>query len=302
MNGVELHGLRGNNPLAYFATLGVLAVLERVGPDPPTLRWSNGVVAHPVVTGASGVQEIAELVMTDHEAWLSSPALGEFGSTRHDDVKLDPEQLADYLRAAQVADDGGRSLALASALAPEGCFDGNQVAKPTDFHFTAGQQKFLAVAREIRDGVTATDVVEALVGPWAYRSELKTLKWDVSDDRVFALSAKDPSTTPKQTMPGAEWLGLLGLPSFPVFRRDERRTATTGCQGKSWKAGTFTWPIWSEPLSFDAVRSLVAQDFGYPTNRWERWGVVCLLRSVIRRSDQGGYGTFGPPLTVWEAQ
>ena len=157
-----------------------------------------------------------------------------------------------YLRQAVACGSGGR---LASALVAEGSLDNQGVAKPSDFYFTAGQQKFLDTARKILNAVSSEDIKAGLEGPWRYESELPSLGWDVTDDRVYALRAVNPSPEKKLTNPGPEALALLGLSTHPVFA-GRSRTDTQGCSG-SWKAGWYSWPLWRRP-AFAARRQVTA--------------------------------------------
>jgi hypothetical protein len=289
---IELPGLVGTNPLAFLAALGVVRTLARTNPA-ATLHWADQPTPTPVVAGAGSLGDLVEQIMADHDHWQDAPAL------HGDDVKLPPEQLRHYLLACH--QDPDRSGELAAALVTERVVDGKGMAKPTDFHFTAGQQKFLHMAREIRDGLAAEHVAAALSTAWTYTSKLPTLGWDVTDDRLYALSAINPAKDKKQTEPGAEWLALLGLTCLPVTMGDDR-TLTPGCGG-SWKHGTFTWPLWDIPVGHDTCRSLIAATAGTPDGATlQANGCFALLRSAIRRSDQGGYGTFGPPEAIWQRQ
>src|SRR3546814_6405263 len=108
----------------------------------------------------------------------------------------------------------------------------------------------------------------------------------------------DPSKEERSGIPGADWLALLGLRFLPVsVSRGQLRT--TGCSG-SWKNGSFSWPLWTVPLTPGVVSALVADVGLQRMSKAERaaLGVHHLLRSPIRRSDQGGYGSFGPPEPV----
>jgi hypothetical protein len=296
MTDIELPGVAGTNPLGLLAALGLVRTLARTS-EAATLRWIDGPVPVPVVTGASSPDELVERVLADRDQWRQAPVF-EFEGI--DDVKLLPSELGHYLAACN--QDPERSGELAAALVTERVIDGKGVAKPTDLHFTAGQQKFLHMAREIRDGVTGDDIAAALTESWSYSSKLPSLGWDVADDRLYALSAINPSKDKKQSEPGAEWLALLGLSCLPVTIGDER-TLTPGCQG-SWKSGTFTWPLWSTPIGHEACRSLLATvttaSGGASPEALEATGCFALMQSGIRRSDQGGYGTFGPPTIVWQ--
>ena len=305
MNGTHLPGLEGTNPLGFLAALGVLVAFAKED-EQPRLWWSDDVAPHAVVDEAFTVDRIATRALEAFANWTDSVAANPKwadGSRmpRGDELKLTPGDIRIYLDQALRCDRSGK---LASALVAEGSLDNKGEAKPTDFYFTAGQQKFLKIAREILNAATREETVRGLDGPWRYESKTPSLGWDVADDRVYALRATDPSDSgeKKLTNPEPEALALLGLSLHPVFA-GQGRTDTQGCSG-SWKAGWYSWPLWSRPASLRAVTSLLAHAFDHPAasnrDRWYRaWGVSTILRSPIRRTDQGGYGTFGPPEVVW---
>ena len=296
---IELSALDGANPLAFLAALGVLGVGERIaGPAAWRLSWTRRVVASPVLHGPADIEEVVDAVLADRDAWSSAPALEWEGA---DDVKFAPDDGRRYLAACAAADDGGRSIGLASALVAEGAVDRSGSGKPTDLHFTAGQQKLLAMVRSIRNGLGPEHLVEALIGGWAYDSDLPSLKWDMSDDRLYALSASNPATDKKLTVPGAEWLAVCGLAMFPAYASGQRKTLTTGCEGPWKSGGSLRWPLWSAPLSGRQAATVVQHAHESRLTSLPGWGVFRLYRSQIRRSDQGGYGSFSPSSVVWEA-
>ncbi len=314
MNGTCLAGLEGTNPLGFLAALGVQVAFA--GEDEqPRLWWSDDITPRAVTDEEFAVERIVDQVLHVVARWEKGPAANPRrpdGSAmpKGDDLKLGPSDIRDYIRSClpDYVDHGDTSGALASALVAEGSLDNQGVAKPSDFYFTAGQQKFLDMTRRILHGATREDILVGLTGPWNYQNELPSLGWDVVDDRVYALRANDPAPKsgpdPKRTNSGPEALAVLGLSLQPVFAGRER-TLTQGCSG-SWKAGHYSWPLWCRPASLHAVRSLLAHAYDHPTasdrHIWFRaWGVDRVLRSPIRRSGSGGYGTFGPPEVVWQA-
>ena len=305
MSGTHLPGLEGTNPLGFLAALGVQVAFANED-EQPRLWWSDDVTPHAVVDEEFTVDRIAARALETFAHWNDSPAANPRradGSKmpKGDELKLNPGDIRAYLAHVARCDWSGR---LASALVAEGSLANKGEAKPTDFYFTAGQQKFLEMAREILNAATREETVRGLDGPWRYESKAPSLGWDVTDDRVYALRATDPSDSgeKKLTNPGPEALALLGLSLHPVFA-GSGRTETQGCSGE-WKAGRYSWPLWRRPASLRAVRSLLAHAYDHPAasnrGRWYRaWGVSTILRSPIRRTDQGGYGTFGPPQVVW---
>jgi len=298
MTGTHLSSLPGANPLGFLAALGVQALFDE-SPETPLLWWTNDVSSHAVVDGRFPLERIIDQAMTERNAWMQEVVLNfEVGGVPVDDVKLSPDDTRRFL--ATCRDAGGRSARLAAALIADSSLDNSGVAKPTDLHFTAGQQKFLRLAREVVAGVESEHIVEALTGPWLYKSKLPSFMWDVTDDRVFALSATNPSDTKKLTVPGAEFLALMGLSRFPVFAGSSR-TLTTGCSGRWKRGGEFRWPLWRDPAGPGAVAALIAHAGQLLPAAWPpAWGVDRVLVSSVRRADQGGYGSFGPPQIVWE--
>ena len=303
MNQTRLTGLEGTNPLGFLAALGVQVAFASEG-EQPRLWWSDDIMPHAVVDEEFGLERIADQCMKAFALWRDSPAIAPKrpdGSDmpKGDELKLQPDDIRRYLQLIDGCDPGE---GLITALVAEGSLDHQGVAKPSDFYFTAGQQKFLATVRQILDGVSQGDLLSGLEGPWNYESVLPSLGWDVVDDRIYALRASNPSPETKFTNPGPEALAILGLSLHPVFGSRDR-TLTLGCFG-SWKAGSYSWPLWRKPASAHAVKSLLAHGYAPAASdreRWFRsWGIFRILRSPVRRSGQGGYGTFGPPEVAWQ--
>ena len=298
MSGILLEGLEGTNPLGFFAALGIQVAFASES-EQPRLWWSDDVTPRAVVDVDFSIDRIVDQALEVFVQWKDSPVMIP-KMEKGDELKLSSADLRTYLGQARNSDSVG---ILATALVAEGSLDNQGVSKPTDLYFTAGQQKFLKMARDILERASREDLLTGLEGPWKYESNLPSLMWDITDDRDYALSAKNPSTDKKLTNPGPEALAVLGLSLHPVFAGRDR-TLTQGCSG-SWKAGYYSWPVWSKPASLNAVRSLLAHACE-PTlasrYRWFRsWGVEKVFRSPIRRSNQGGYGTFGPPEVIWQA-
>ncbi len=303
MPQLELAGLPGDNPLGFLAALGAQVAANEVD-APVSLRWSDEPVPHAVLGGIGDGDAVAEAALTMASAWLDGPALAADLDPK---LKLEPDEIRQYLATARAA---GFHGSLAMCLVAENSLDGGGKAKPSDFYFTAGQMKFMTMAREILNDVTREELAADMTGPWMYASSKPSLMWDVVDDRVYALTSTNPSDEKKQTNPGAEALALLGLSRYPCFRA-ATGTVSTGCSG-SWKRGSFTWPLWDRFATSAVVGALLAHgsmpalDGAESTRAFEGharqyggWGVMRVMQSQIRRSDQGGYGTFGPPRVIW---
>lgn len=305
MSYLNLTGLRGRNPLGLFASLGVLDVATRCLPNRDIrLHWSDGLEPIAVLSGPDSIDHLIELCDRDRQRWATSPVLtwGPNGKPL-DDLKPSLRDLRSWIRATlEIYRQTGESadIELLAALVAEGAAARKGDAKPTHFHFTAGQQKFLIMVRQLQAGVTADDFREALIGPWRYRSELPVLGWDARGERVWALRGFAPGPEKKVGVPGADWLAFLGLRFFPVSLASDpvgqAHLVTTGCSG-SWKSGRFTWPLWSVPLGAATAKAVLAdRRLRELTDRERhRLGLLEVMEAPIRRSDQGGYGSFGPP-------
>ncbi len=300
---IILPALRGRNPLGLFAALGALDVATRSLPGRDlTLRWTEGLEPTAVLRGPDSVDHLLTLCDADRARWASSPILtwGPNGKPL-DDLKPEPDQLRKWTNV--VVDEAARTgrradVDLLGALVAEGAAARKGDSKPTAFHFTAGQQRFLAMVRELRAGVDTERFAEALFGPWRYDSPLPVLGWDARGERIYALRGANPANEKKLGVPGADWLAFLGLRYFPVAAR-RGRLLTTGCKGQ-WKSETFTWPLWSVRLTSMVAGSLVADGnlARLADSERRQLGVHELLRAPIRRADQGGYGSFGAPEPV----
>lgn len=318
---VELPALKGTNPLGLFAALGVLDVLTRsVSADdpPPRLWWTDDIEPEARLEGVDDIEQVIETIDADRARWVGSPVLEPMvdGELQHD-VKLstnDPKRdgrnlLREWMRHVHTNGDEA-DQALLHALVAEGATMGTSPdAKPSHLHFTAGQQKFLLMVRDLRDGVTRDDLGNALIGPWRFERPLPMLGWDTSrGDRIYALRGFNPAGEKKLGVPGAEWLGFLGLRFFPVATRVVRgrtQLVTTGCD-PNWKRGSFVWPLWGAGLGrvpglpASVVPSILADVALSQMGQRDAnaLGITRILRAPITRSDQGGYGSFGPPEEV----
>ena len=300
----HLTGFEGTNPLGFLAALGTQVALVAEGAR-ARLYWSNDIVPHAILDADLTLEKIAVQIMETLTKWKKSPAVNptlDDGATMHkgDELKISKQDIRHYLASASQDDVAG---GLATALVAEGSLDNEGVAKPSDLYFTAGQQKFLEMVRKIMNCVSLEDVHTGLRGPWKYSSRLPSLGWDVADDRVYALRSSNPSSETKPTNPGPESLAVLGLSLHPVFA-GSKRTLTQGCSG-TWKKSRYAWPLWNKPASLPAVKSLLAHSYkpNRERSRWlHSWTVFQILESPIKRSEQGGYGTFGPSEVVWQAE
>lgn len=308
MSELLLPALEGINPLGFLASLGVLDSMARTGRH-ATLRWTDDLVPQALLSGATDMDDVLSVLDNDRLSWAESTLLAFPRPTPLLDAKPNDGLLRSWHE--EVLSAGSADADLLAAIVAEGAFDRKMNAKPTHLHFTAGQQQFLEMVRTLASEVNRQMLEEAICGPWAYDSSLPSLSWDVRGERVYAVRATNPSGEKRLGVPGADWLAFRGLVFYPVSAIGGA-LRTTACD-REWKHSAFRWPLWSASASRDVVRSLVADESlvskraisrnGLPRSRdLAARGVQRVLEAPIRRSDQGGYGSFGGPITLADAQ
>lgn len=298
MSELPLPALEGTNPLGLLAALGVLDALSRTRPG-ATLRWTDELVPHAVIAGPEDLEELVTILDHDREQWNSGPLLGFPQGSPLPDAKPPAHLLRQWFTAAY-ATHRAADADLLCAIVSEGALDGKKNAKPTHLHFTAGQQRFLHMARELRDSVNA-ELLRQAVTSWRYVKGARDLRWDAQGDRVYGLRARNPENDneTKRAVPGAQWLAFRGLSFYPVHTSGGA-LRTTACD-PAWKRSSFRWPLWRVPITRNVAASLVADPTLVsrtaapgPRDLAAR-GILCILQAPIRRTDQGGYGSFGGP-------
>lgn len=297
MSELLLTGLDGSNPLGFLAGLGVLEAMTARS-LPAKLSWRNAGGWRAVVYGADSLDDLLTLLDEDRVSCSSEPALAlEYDGKR--DLKPPPSLFADYLKSLvrSSGPQSRRGVDWAASFGSDVVQDNNGNTKPTALHFAAGQQQYLKMAEDLAGGTTSADLREALCGPWTYSRELPVLGWDATASRDWALRASNPSKDKKTGVPGADWLAFRGLASLPVMPIGSG-LRTTGCDGR-WKTGRFRWGLWIVPCDLSLARSAMRLPLAElaPLERSMR-GIGVVFQCGIRRSDQGGYGSFEPAEVV----
>jgi hypothetical protein len=308
MTEIPLPALEGSNPLGYLAALGVLDALSAATPA-VTLKWTDELVPSAVIEGFGGdPDELLDMLDRDRQEWTTSPLLSfPPDAPVLTDAKPAEKQLRDWFEFVSGPNGNEAAADHLCAIVAENTFDGGGGrAKPTHLHFTAGQQQWLRMARELAAGVDRDRLREAAFGPWRYDSALPSLSWDSRGERVYALRGMNPSSEKRLGVPGADWLAFRGLVFYPVTRINGS-LRTTACD-TAWKSGAFRWPLWRVPVtcrvarSLVADRSLVAKDARLRPGDLEARGIISVRESKIRRTDQGGYGSFAASASLSDAR
>lgn len=299
-----LSGIDGSNPLGFLAAIGALVALDGCyeGKDDgrPRLSWVLEGVWRPRIHTQLDRYDLLTALDGDRQACRLDAALNftypDAKGKPVPDLKARPIELREtLLRLVEVASPASRrALDWFTGFLTEGAVDNNGAAKPTALHFTAGQQKFLAMALQLVENTSTSAVESALFGPWTYDSVLPVMGWDNTETRDYALRRSDPSNDKKTGNPGADWLALRALGIFTVAAV-RGRTQTPGVKG-GWKNGAFAWPLWTVRASKRVCQALVMTRGlrNLPEVARHRRGIAQVFEVSIRRSDQGGYGSMTP--------
>jgi hypothetical protein len=315
MATLALTGLVGSHPLGAMAAFGLLRIISKC-PAISTPRLSWGLRDDWIAT----LQTCADDEESLRHRMLTM--LVNRQRRRHrraarvlswsDDVKTEPCRYSQWL-ADRRAESRIKSREAVDFLAAFGCdvitAPSTGDVKPTAFHMTAGQQKFLKSARELaislspdrprRRRQTASEIrreciaafERALFGPWRYQDSEHSLGWDPSTEALHALSHIAPTAAGPTSEAAAVWLAFESLPLFP--------TAPTGrrlyTRGFDPRGDCFTWPIWQPPISVDTLASLlglaVLTASRPPFDQLSEMGITAVYRAVCQR-DANGRGTF----------
>jgi len=306
MNGQSetvLTGLIGSSPLGALAAFGLLRACSEISElSRARLSWRMEDDWVAVLSLSSNVDK-EKLIKLLSERQKNRP-LDMFEWSP--DIRSTPTEFRNRL-LSQVESARGcdrwRSDYYA-AFGSEAVTDGSKgLVKPTAFHMTSGQQKFLKsvydAGKSLRDNCRGA-FEEALFGPWRYEDPSHSLGWDPTTERMYALRHRAPTSEPPRSVRAAVWFAVESLPLFPTAV-SHRRLRTTGFQRREGDA-RLVWPIWTEPIAPDTLKSLLATSGlsrdGQHCEALGRRGVAAVFESI--RSEFGqGYAVLRPSTLIW---
>jgi CRISPR-associated endonuclease/helicase Cas3 len=318
-NRLCLDALDGANPLAFLAALGALRILSRVSPDyRPRLSWEQRLGAwRPVLWTDQRIEEarICEMLYRSgldlgtmfSDGLLAasvsvSPKNKKGEASWMDKLKFPVADFRAFCRAASDRPSPSAEFAAAWAgeTAPSSEAETN-IALRTRFDFTAGQQAFIGMVRELKKGCSPADLQRSLFTGWLYSAGAVSMRWDTQDEkRQYALQSSDPtkSDNPPMAEHGANFLAIEALPLFPIV--PNRGAEQAGFEGKG-DSRSWSWPIWAAPIGLDTVRSLLAVPLTdsaawHSANR-QQMGVATVFQSRIVMPS-GRYRCFTPARSV----
>lgn len=302
MSRIRLEGLDGSSPLGFMAALGLLRLIPSV-----KLGFCEDGSFRAFIDGFNRSEsELVTLIWDDVKAAESKTAPWRFTYTKAATKKQGPREVADlkpppvdfkrFLATCVEAWLSGSDEAAgyAAAYGTDVAVDGNGNTKPTAFHFTAAQQTFLGAVEDIRVSISCEWIKESLFEGHAKKPG-GNLRWDPDSERNWALMAENPNNEGTVVDAPLEWLAFRGLPLLPSFPCGTR-IITTGVFGRGDDM-SFTWPLWSTPVSLLTTRSMLQVDWTRSAMERAARGIFVICRAAIRRTSQG-FGNFSPSLVT----
>jgi CRISPR-associated endonuclease/helicase Cas3 len=274
MYPLPLTGLDGANPLAFLAAIGTLVVVNELSGSENCPAWLAGDTALSWGTAISSYAPVLHLA----DAPPSSSSFTDFLAER---LARSPDNhpakwVVGYLTkensevVEQIRELRGHHnpadrpyLDWVSALACETVPEGASQLQ------TVRRDYLMGNLRSIMQRTTAEHLRRSLLVPWDYADALdnQSLHWEPSEDRRHAyqwhMPSGDPTRKKRGGMLGANRLALEAWPLFPSFPAGEKRLATRGFEGNRASDTFWTWPLWRQPLTRDAIASIL----GLPLSR-----------------------------------
>jgi CRISPR-associated endonuclease/helicase Cas3 len=301
---VVLDALDARNPVAFLAALGALRLATDSAGAEVRLHWHRHDGNWSPVCDSDAIADgdaLVDAIVRGHEARDLDRELG----WERDILKLSRE---DVRRLIEERLRGGQpwSAAAVAACVAELPERRNGWAPYTPLRLIPrmGRARFLETARKLSGSRTVEeDLRAALFGSWRY-SKGNNLAWDPGATLpVRAYAAEAPTHFGPLAVPGAMLLAVAALPLFPLM--GTRRTGA--CRGFGRDGRRLTWPVWTSPMTLQAVRCLLGLPALYrpePDLRvLARHGVAIRLSAPRARFGSDGWVLgWGEPVVTGDAR
>jgi hypothetical protein len=137
-------------------------------------------------------------------------------------------------------------------------------------------------------------LLEALFQPWHRKDPTFSFRWDPEEDVRYALMAGDPTDAAYKegTQHGANRLAAVGLAVLTVVPEQRAGRIRPSIIGGTFDSGGFSisWPIWRDPATLNAIRSLLSHPNLRMPDKVRHFGVDHVL--VARRISVGKFMNF----------
>lgn len=297
-----LSGLDGGNPLAFLAAIGTLVAcrdLSNVKGRPDwlagtvALSWGSNGLAHTPVLHLSGapaspqdfVEALAELLPRSPESHSCAWVVSMLDTLLADKTAAMSTLIRARCERAQHSERALLDWVAALAVEQHRLNGASEAASRLQ---TVRRDYLLGNIRQVMRLTAADHLDRTLFRTWDYGDALdnQSLHWEPSEDRRHAYQWHMPSGDPTRKrcggMLGANRLAFEAWPLFPSFAAGDR-VATRAFKGHRAYDTFLTWPLWTCPLSADAIASLlslaVLQCNEPSYSNFHHHNVACVFRS-----------------------
>lgn len=326
MNEIELPMLRGDEPSTFLAALGVLSLLTvELGAGETTLSWP-GTEREPAVVSTSAATDLEELVakleaiaraMAESDELLPgegqnfpprkegktgdpsrSVSVGEGLSWAKND-RLAASRSRTWLSAMFATNDAVRSETASPKMGRNPVFDAGPGTVSMSTTLATGR-KAAATAGALGQSLSVGNRRGGEIGGY--------LDWRADRDGAAAGGKRDDTTNYGD--PSMAWLGFMGLRVAPLVAINDRVASGLCRPGRiDGFRKPLVWPVWSEPISFDAIVALIAHpaispqrfqstDLDWVDRNCRSLGLHAVL-GASRLSKGNNDGAYGPAVRLW---
>lgn len=299
LHEILLPGLDGANPLGFLAAIGTWRTTDTLYPGTKMYwrisggHWAPVLVVPDNISNEDFVSQIQIVLERGKRNNLFS---------LNKDLKIPIEKFrkkALELRNNNEID----MLEWMSALGSDGCFDKWGNIQNTRFDLmNAGRQYFMETIKFTIENTSQADIENTLFEKWAYANQGGGMRWDIEEDRRYALRWKDPSPDPTMTQRGANRLAIESLPLFPTAPIGHW-LETTGFISSGKKNTFFTWPIWCQSIPIGVFKSIIGS-VGNATqenaSQLHKMGIDAVYRAqrIWKGKPPNDYSNFTPAVQI----
>lgn len=259
MSTLVLRGIEGSNSLGFLAAVGALRLCDLTWPRTGIrMHWLRDGGWRPALSGLPVEEDLALCATLAEQApWAPLDVFELLGNNLTVPLPVFERVVRDVEAVTRAGERRAADFAVSFGSDVIEDKDKGRI-EYTDLCFItgSGHQHFLGTARILAKSTNAEHLREALVGPWRYRDDSFSMRWDPDDAKEYALRWRNPSIGGVQTVWGANRLAFEALPLFPAMPTD-KGLKTTGFRSRK-RLHDFTWPIWTHPAGVDTVRSLLS--------------------------------------------
>lgn len=296
----RLEGLQPDNLLAFMALLGLLRALDtadahnREPHQRMNAKVSWSIDRYPLRPNL----HIGRTVTQQDVAAYADNGISILSSTYDFDgmakLKLTPVQARRMLISATTNSLARERAELWAALVSDAAAKDEKVERTPFCLLDVAQTSFL---KNLAVVVTSTDgrqdaIEKSAFHPWHWADDTPSFRWDPIEDTRHAYRASAPTDDKQKVEHGANILAAVGLPILTVVPQ-QRNTSVRLCAvggSPTSRKFSFAWPIWNDPISLAAIRSLLVHPGLWNYDELKYLGVVLVM--VTKRIAPSRYNNF----------